>query len=118
MPLYQLSQIKVMATPKFEPAFAVKGLADVPFEYSRPIAVIVGFHFGLVRAILHGLEDHYEAVFEIYENDPALDPAIILAGSNTDHSQQFINRGICFVRHHFGKLDNVITNIRFNPLCI
>ena len=68
MPQYQLSQIKMMATPNFEPAFEVEGLAFVPFDYPRRIAVAVGYHFGLVRASLHGGEDHYEAVFELYEN--------------------------------------------------
>ena len=59
-----------MATPKFEPAFQVNGLPYVTFEYPRKIAVAVGYHFGLVRASRHGGEDHYEAVFELYENDP------------------------------------------------
>jgi hypothetical protein len=72
MPKYKLSELNLAVHPKGEGIVRVNKLGFVEFDYPNPIALIVGFHFGLVRASRRNpsLSDYHEAVFEIYEKNP------------------------------------------------
>lgn len=63
---YRIGSLQVFSTPKAELMFQFQGLPEVTFEFPALINTILFIHCGLVRASLHGGEDHYEVVGRLY----------------------------------------------------
>ncbi len=63
---YRLNDLQLFLTPKAEKMLTFEGLPDVTFEFPGIVQTALAISCGLVRASLHGGEDHHEVVIRLY----------------------------------------------------